>query len=259
MNTAITAQDSYSYTIKFPDSYRISRDRLKVLQDQNPDYILNTDSENHLIVTESAFLFTEYGYFGIKVPGFTMEMFDEFHDLNDEINFEFDDEEEIFIRMGIFAFIGLLTAAILASLVNWARSRNNGNVYSDPTEYELNDPEQSGKKLRRIPDVSFISYDNISEEEQSNWNGFIPVPPNLAIEIVSAKRGLKGDLKKMEQIWMKAGADVGLVICPFTETIYIFEKEKTGHSSQSIYSDFSHPFLPGYMDNFGKYIKKSGN
>jgi Uma2 family endonuclease len=259
---ATVEKETRTYTIQFPASYPL-RERLSDLQKANPDFILTLEDENSLKVAESAFLLEDYGYFGIKLPDFTAEMFDELHELNTEINFEFDDKEKIFIKMPIFALIGLLTALISASLVAWVRSRKNGNVYSDPTSYEIDDPERPGKKLHRIPDISFISFDSVSEEEQDNWDSFIPTPPNLVIEIVSAKRGLKGDLKKMETIWMKSGADVGLVICPFSETIYTFNSVRTRHSlsmagytTQSIHQDFSHPYLVGYSDNFGKYLKK---
>lgn len=243
-----------TYTIQFPNSYPL-KEKLDELQKCNPDVQLSIEEENQLTISESAYLFEEYGYFGIKVPGFTAEMFEELHELNEEINFEFDDNEEIFIRMGTFALISLLTMLIGASLVNWAKSRNSGNVYGENGEYELPDRKRKGKKLRRIPDVSYISYDSVSKEQQKTWNGFIQVPPNLVIEIVSAKRGLKGDLKKMQGIWMQNGADIGLVICPFTEQIYIFEKGVNGYSTQSIHSDFSHPLLPDYLENFGKFME----
>lgn len=76
----------------------------------------------------------------------------------------------------------------------------------------------------------------------------------MALEIVSGKYGLKGDLDKMQTVWMPMGVDVGIVVCPYTETIYIFEKEKTGYTTQSIYKDFTHPFLPEYKENFGQYL-----
>lgn len=242
------------YSIRIPASYQV-KERLQELQRVNLDYELSIEDDNLLLIAEKNFLLEEFGYFGVKLPGFTAEMFDELHELNEEINFEFDDKEEIFIKMGIFALIGLLTMAIGASIYNWARSKKSGNVYSDPTEYEVDDPERPGKKLVRIPDISYISYESASKETQNSWKGFIKVPPNLVIEIVSAKRGLKGDLKKMETIWMKNGADVGLVICSFTEMIYIFEKGTEGYKTQSIHSDFSHPLLPGYTDNFGQYLE----
>jgi Uma2 family endonuclease len=257
---AIAEKETRTYTIQFPKSYSL-RERLEVLQKANPDFVLTLEDENSLMIAESAFLLEDYGYFGIKLPDFTAEMFDELHELNTEINFEFDDREEVFIKMGIFALISVFTAAILSSFYVWAKSRKSGNVYSDPGEYELDDPERPGKKLRRIPDISFISFDSVPKETQKSWKGFIPVPPNLVIEIVSAKRGLKGDLKKMETIWMKNGADVGLVICPFSEIIYTFNSVRTrhalsmtGYTTQSIHQDFSHPYLVGYSDNFGKYL-----
>jgi Uma2 family endonuclease len=250
---ATAEKETRTYTIQFPKNYSL-RERLIDLQKCNPDFVLTLENENSLSVAESAFLLEDYGYFGIKLPDFTAEMFDELHELNTEINFEFDDKEEIFIRMAIFALISALTMAIGASLYAWAKSRNSGKVYSDPGGYEIDDPERPGKKLRRIPDISYISFDSVPKETQKAWKSFIPVPPNLVIEIVSAKRGLRGDLKKMEKVWMKNGADVGLVICPFSEIIYIFEKGNSDYTTQSIHQDFSHPYLEGYSDNFGKYL-----
>ena len=185
MPTQVTDEKQVNtYTLRVPNSYALV-EKLEELQRQNPEVLLSIEDDNCLLITESAFLFEDYGYFGIKVPRFTASMFEELHELNEEINFEFDDKEEIFIRMGTFALISLLTMAIGASIYNWARNRKSGNVYTENGEYELDDPTRPGKKLRRIPDVSYISYDSVSKEQQRAWNGFIPVPPNLVIEIVS--------------------------------------------------------------------------
>jgi Uma2 family endonuclease len=255
MPTQVTEKKQVNtYSIRIPSSYRLI-EKMDELERLNPEVLLSIEVENCLTITESAFLFEDYGYFGIKVPRFTAAMFEELHELNEEINFEFDDKEEIFIRMGTFAMISLLTVAIMSSFYMWAKSRNSGSVFGENGEYELDDSENPEKKLRRIPDISYISYDSVSKKKQGEWNGFIPVPPNLVIEIVSAKRGLKNDLNKMQNVWMKNGADIGLVICPFTEKVYIFEKGISGYSSQSIHSDFSHPMLPGYTENFGKFIE----
>ncbi|MCX7997482.1 MAG: Uma2 family endonuclease [Leptospiraceae bacterium] len=255
MSSITHEREVRTYTIRFPKSYPL-KEKLSELQKLNPDFVLSVKGKNSLLICESAFLLEDYGYFGIKLPGFTWKMFERLEKLNKEINFEFNDEEEIFIKMGIFALIGALTAAVLSSLYVWARSKNRGRVYADPGGYELDHPERPDKKIRRIPDISYISFESVSEEEQDSWDGFIPHPPNLVIEIVSAKYGLTIDLKKMETVWMKTGVDVGIVICPFSEKIYIFEKGKPNHTTQSLYSDFTHPLLPEYFENFGKYWKK---
>ncbi|MCB1193992.1 MAG: Uma2 family endonuclease [Leptospiraceae bacterium] len=242
-----------SYSIRLPKNYFLTEEKLQELQSCNPDLQLCIGDENLLNVVEHKFLFDDYGYLNLKLTGLTAELFEEMHELNEEINFEFDDTEEVWIKMGAFRLISKLTAAIISSFFVWASSNKMGEVYSENGEYELNDPKGSGKKIRRIPDASYISYKTASEETQDSWDGFIPIPPNMAMEIVSAKYGLKGDLDKMEKIWMLMGVDVGIVVCPFSESIYVFEKGKTGRTTQNIYDDFSHPLLPGYTDNYGKY------
>ncbi|MCB1192834.1 MAG: Uma2 family endonuclease [Leptospiraceae bacterium] len=254
--TSIYKNKKRSYSIRLPKGYFLTEEKLKELQACNPDLQLYISKENLLDVVEDKFLFDDYGYLNLKLTGLTAELFDEMHELNKEINFEFDDTEEVWIKMAIFRYIGKFTAKILTSFVNWVDKSGIGEVYADPTGYELNDPKKSGKKINRIPDVSYISYETASEEVQDSWDGFIPIPPNMAMEIVSAKYGLKGDLDKMEHVWMPTGVDVGIVVCPFSESIYVFEKGKTGHITQSIYDDFSHPMLPGYKDNYGKHLKK---
>ena len=47
--------------------------------------------ENLLGVVEHKFLFDDYGSIHLKLTGLTAELFEEMHDLNEEINFEFDD------------------------------------------------------------------------------------------------------------------------------------------------------------------------
>lgn len=244
-----------SIRIRFPETYSLL-EHLPSLQEKNAHIALCIENENLLVATEHVFSFEDYGNISLKLPGLSWKMFQDLHALNEELNFEFDDTEEVWIRMGVFRLIGKLTAKILTSLVNWASSSKKGEVYADPTEYELDHPRENGKKIRRIPDVSYISFSKADEETQNSWDGFIPIPPNMAIEIVSAKKGLKQDLKKMEEIWMPTGVDVGIVICPFTETIYVFEKGNSGHTTQSIFSPFTHPLLPGYSDTFGNYLNK---
>lgn len=255
MSSITHEREVRTYTIRFPKSYPL-KERITELQKLNPNFVLSVKGKNSLLVCESAFLLEDYGYFGLKLPGFTWAMFEEMEKFNEEMSFEFDDEEEIFIKMGIFALISALTAAVLSSLYVWAKAKNRGRVYADPGGYELDHPEQAGKKIRRIPDISYISFETVPEEVQKSWKGFIPHPPNLVIEIVSAKEGLKTDLKKMESVWMKTGVDVGLVICPYTEKLCIFEKGKSSYTEQSLYSDFTHPLLPEYSENFGKYLKE---
>jgi Uma2 family endonuclease len=206
----------------------------------------------------ASFVFEDYECFTVKLPGFKgVKLFDSLGRLNREINFEYSTaKEEVIIRMGTFALISLLTGAILASLYAWAKSRNSGRVYTENGTYEFTDPNNPQEIIRRMPDVSYIDYKKASEEEQDGWKSYIPKSPSLAIEVVSSKYGLKEALEKMRDIWISNGTDVGLVICPFSKIIYVFELSKEGYKKQSIFDDVTHPILPGYKENFSEYAKK---
>lgn len=246
------------YTIHFPKRYPIEQ-KLEELQKANTNISLEYANGNSIIIQETtSFAFEDYECFTIKLPGFNeLKMFNRLAKLNKELNLEYSTAiEEVIVRMGIFALVGLFTGAIVASLYAWAKSRNSGRVYSDPTGYRFKDPEHPGHIIERIPDVSYIDYTKASKEEQDSWKSYIPKSPTLAIEVVSSKYGLKEALKKMKAIWLNNGTDIGLVICPFSKAIYIFELSQEGYKEQSIFDDVIHPLLPGYRENFGEYAKK---
>lgn len=256
MNLSATHLESKPIILYLPQSYPLDSSCLQFLQQDNPEVLIKIHDDHSIEILEHKFSFYLEGSFPIKFAGLTDSVFDEIHDLNEELNLEFYDNEEVIIKMGVIRMISKLTAAIISSFFVWASKNKTGEVYSENGEYRFPHPAYNKKKIRKIPDVSFISYHTASEEEQDNWSGFIPIPPNMALEIVSAKNGLKKDMKKMAEFWMPSGVDVGLVVCPYSEKIYIYEKGKTGYKTQSIFKDFSHKFLPGYKDNFGKYLKK---
>ena len=156
--------------------------------------------------------------------------------------------------MGTFSIIGLITSGIIISLGYWAKQRKKGRVWSETTEYHFTH-DKTGGKLVRMADVSFISYEDVPEEKQKQWGrSRIPVAPTLSVEIVSSKYGLKPALQKMEEVWMRYGTQLGLVVCPFSKTLFIFEHGKPGYHEQSIYEPFTHPLLPGYEGDFSEYV-----
>ncbi|MEM7181731.1 MAG: Uma2 family endonuclease [Spirochaetota bacterium] len=242
--------------LRMPHSYPLDGLQLVKLQQDNPDVVLKLAQQNSLEILEHRFSFYEQGNFPLKLSGLTHPIFSEIHALNQELHLEFDDREEVRIQMGVIRLISKLTAKLITSFMNWATKHKLGEVYGENGEYHLQHPEKKEQHLRKIPDVSYISYSTASEEEQDSWESFLPIPPNMALEIVSAKYSLATELKKMQNVWMPVGVGVGIVVCPFSEKIYIFENGKQGYRQQSIYQDFTHPQLPKYKDNFGKYLKK---
>ncbi|MCB1158186.1 MAG: Uma2 family endonuclease [Leptospiraceae bacterium] len=246
-------EEKETYHLIFPEQYPLPP-RIQELSRLNTELSLSYQ-ENTLIIREAPpYAFRDYENFLLRLPGFTEELFFQLEELNDETHFEFDDNEEVIVKMSTFALISLLTGAVLTSLFIWAKSRKSGRVYTEDGGYMLESPD--GKHLHRMADISYIAYSKASQEEQASWYSRIPIAPSLAVEIVSAKRGLKPALKKMKDIWMANGTELGFVICPFSKKIYIFEISKESYTEQSIFEDFTHPDLPGYKENFSEYAKK---
>ncbi len=244
--------------IKIPDKYQLSDGLVNEIQLLNSDLKIGTTNGNTLLVEENIFRFENYESIELKFPTsvFPDSNFDELYDINEtELNFEQPGNHSIILKMGTFYVIGLITGAIFASLFVWAKNSKKGRTLPEDTEYDFSDNEEELPEQIRMADSSYISYDKVSEEEQKKWGRKrIPIPPTLSIEVVSSKYGLKPALRKMQDVWMNYGTDLGVVVCPFSKKLYIFKKGKPGYTEQSIYKPFTHPLLPGYEGDFSEYV-----
>ncbi|MCB1155926.1 MAG: Uma2 family endonuclease [Leptospiraceae bacterium] len=231
----------------------MSDDVLQAIQRLNHDLIIDLRKENGIGIRVTDDL-SEQKYIELRFPeGFIpAENFEELTSNRDKLYFE-QKGETIFIKMGTIYTIGLITMAIGASLYMWAKKNKTGRVLPENSTYQLSD-SKTGKTEIRMADISYISYGKASESEQKKWGKNCPIAPTLSIEIVSSKYGLKPALWKMQYVWMQFGTDIGVVVCPFSKKLYIFEKGKSNHIEQSIYHKFTHTLLPDYEGDFSEYV-----
>lgn len=255
--------NSNNITLCFPESFSFDDVMFTTLQKRNKEYKLSLTDEKRLIIAEKDFAFIDTSYLEFRLPtNITEIQLDEFNDVNQAlqynsnvrpVSFEWNGNDLIYVKMGTFGIISAITVAIISGLYAWSTKNKKGRVYSEEGEYRLSN---SDKTERRKPDVSFISYKNVSEEKQDEWtNSFITSPPTLVIEVVSSKAGLKKEFEKMKTFWMPSGAHIGVVVCPFSKKYYIFEPGKR-RRSKDIYKTFIHPLLEGYEGDFSTYVDK---
>jgi Uma2 family endonuclease len=244
--------------IKVPDKYPLTDSLVEEIQLMNLDLKIGKTNGNTLIVDELAYQFYDYGFVELKFPTsiFPDSDFNELYEINeDELNFEQPGNHSIILKMGNFDPISILTALITSSIVVWAAIKKIGRVRNENGECFLAKAKEVYKGTGiYIADVSYISYDKVPREIQKTWKKHALEAPTLCIEIVSSKYGLKPTLRKMEDVWMRFGTDVGLVICPFSKKLFIFEKDKLEYVEQDILEPFTHPLLPGYVGEYGKYL-----
>ena len=240
--------------VKIPKKYLLTEELIEEFQLLNLDMRIGKGNENTLLIAESDFCFDDYEYIELKFPTlvFPDSDFDALYEINpSELNFEQPGDHSILIKMGVFDTISQITAAILNTIFNWAIP-DRGRVRAETGEYEFKD--ESGNLKRYMSDVSYISFEKVPEEEQKKWKTRIPIPPTLSIEIVSAPKSLKATLHKMRDVWINYGTDLGVVVCPFSKKLFVFEHNKKGYKEQSIYKPFTHPLLPEFEGNFSMYV-----
>jgi Uma2 family endonuclease len=254
----ITLTETDVINIKIPDIYELTDEKIAAIRLFNPAYSFIWEGGSNLILEAKGFALTDFRYHDIHIPEFNQRMFYSLCEINEEntVNFEFS-TNKIHVRMSTFGIISAMTGLIIVSLGMWVQLAKCGRFYTEDGQYKLTDPDNPDEEIQRNPDVSFVSYTKASEEKQDEWvHSFITTHPTLSIEIVSARKSLKATLRKMYDVWMRVGTDLGLVICPFTKKIYIFEQGKTEYREQSIYEPFTHPLLPGYTGDFSGYVDK---
>lgn len=105
---------------------------------------------------------------------------------------------------------GLISANIVIRLGNYVRQHQLGRVVTAETTFQVG---QSGRK----PDVAFLSKERIPE----NARQASPVPPDLAIEVVSPTDALYDVLEKVSE-YLDAGTKMVWVIEPVLKTVTIY-------------------------------------
>ncbi len=85
--------------------------------------------------------------------------------------------------------------------------------------------------------------------------GFL-TKPFFIIEVVSSKYSLQIDLCKMKKYWVSAGTQIGIVVCPFRQKYYLFEKDKDEYTELPFSQLFTHDKLPHLEINFADLLEE---
>ena len=123
----------------------------------------------------------------------------------------------------------------------WTHVRQNklGHVTAAETGYVLfinND----GKDTVRAPDVGYISYERMPERLPPTY---IPLPPDLAIEVVSPN-DKPVDIENKVNDYLRAGVRMFIFVYPATKSVYVFKGSEVARLSADDKLDFG-DVLPG--------------
>jgi Uma2 family endonuclease len=140
----------------------------------------------------------------------------------------------------------IIAANILRILDKYVYERDLGLVLPDQMTYLMNSPE-SGLKDSFVPDVSYISHDNVPKD----WDVEKPHPacPDLAIEIISPGNDAELIQEKV-RIYLEKGTKQVWLIYPKTKEVHQYtsatpEKSHIYRGAESIDAESLFPKIQG--------------
>jgi Uma2 family endonuclease len=104
---------------------------------------------------------------------------------------------------------------ILRQLANWTASNDVGLAFDSNTVFALPD----GSKLG--PDAAWISKRKLSAYSLSERKKFLPVAPELVIELMSATDRI-AELKEKMEVWIQNGVELGWLIDADNRKVWIY-------------------------------------
>ena len=105
---------------------------------------------------------------------------------------------------------------LFRQLANWNVEQNLGKTFDSSAGFYL----KTGAMLS--PDASWIAQAHWDALSPDDRRGFARICPDFVVELLSPTDRLTDTMRKMEH-WLEAGAKLGWLIAPTTESVYIFE------------------------------------
>ncbi|WP_201980544.1 Uma2 family endonuclease [Hymenobacter rubidus] len=170
----------------------------------------------------------------------TDEEFYQFCMDNRDLRIERDAHHQITIMPPTNSETGASNGQLTRLLGNWAEDSGLGIFFDSSSGFTLD----TGAMLS--PDASWIAWENWNALSPDDRRGFARICPDFVVELLSPTDRLTDTMRKMEH-WLEAGAKLGWLIAPGTESVYIFEpgqpvRPVVGFDQELV----AGPLLPGF-------------
>ncbi|MDO7848096.1 Uma2 family endonuclease [Hymenobacter sp. M29] len=168
---------------------------------------------------------------------------DEFYQFcmdNRDQRIERDAQHQITIMPPTNSETGASNSELTRQLANWNVETELGKTFDSSAGFTLD----TGAMLS--PDASWIAWENWNALSPDDRCGFARICPDFVVELLSPTDRLTDTMRKMEH-WLEAGAKLGWLIAPDTESVYIFEPSRpvrpvVGFDQELV----AGPVLPGF-------------
>jgi Uma2 family endonuclease len=144
---------------------------------------------------------------------------------------------------------GRKNSRLTQQLRNWADRELTGEVFDSSTVFVL------PNGARRSPDASWIKLERWNRLTQAQQDGFPPIAPDFAIELVSPsdlKNQRSEDLQAKMREYLDNGVKLGWLIEPSAQTVEIYrfgQQVEILHNPQTLSGE---DILPGFTLDLSK-------
>ena len=174
------------------------------------------------------------------LEGLTEEEFYQFCADNRDLRIERDANHKITIMPPTNSETGASNGQLTRLLGNWNEDSGLGIVFDSSSGFTLH----TGAMLS--PDASWIAQARWDALSAADRRGFARICPDFVVELLSPTDRLTDTMRKMEH-WLGAGARLGWLIAPATESVYIFEPGQPVRPVVGFDQELAAgPLLPGF-------------
>ena len=170
----------------------------------------------------------------------TEEEFFHFCQDNKQLRIERGPDGQITVRPPVSSIMSLINAELSYQVAQWNRETELGIVFGSSAGFTM------PNRAVLSPDTSWMPRGRWQAISPADRQRFAHACPDFVVELLSPTDRLTDTMRKMEH-WLEAGARLGWLIAPGTESVYIFEpgqpvRPVVGFDQELV----AGPVLPGF-------------
>ncbi len=159
--------------------------------------------------------------------------------LNPDLRLERTSEGDLVIIAPEGGWSGKRSAEILGQLWLWNERTGTGVVFGSSAGFRL------PNGAVRAPDVAWVRKDRLEALSPQEREGFLPLCPDLVVEIRSPTDSLPDLQAKMEE-YLSCGAQLGWLVDPFDRRVHVYRPGRPSEVLESPDTLPADPVLPGF-------------
>lgn len=169
----------------------------------------------------------------------TDEQFFELCQINSDLRLERNAKGDIIVMPPTGGETGNRNTSITGQLYSWTRRDGSGAAFDSSAGFKL--PNAAD----RSPDAAWVSHERLAQLTPEQKRKFIPLCPDLVVELLSYTDSLAAIRTKMAE-YIENGARLGWLIDPDARRVFVYRPTAPVEELKGVTQVSADPELPGF-------------